>query len=146
MLWQLATHSKLYPILMEHCGSTTARALFDLSCLGLLDPERFAALMRALGQGAEFAGCFCSYLTGQRYDLAELKALLGALSSAAQHAVYRALTEQGRRYCEEKYDYIVRYFDLYVDVLGEKDIAELTRLLKKTADSEVLLRSETREK
>ncbi len=56
------------------------------------------------------------------------------------------LTEQGRRYCEEKYDYIVRYFDLYVDVLGEKDIAELTRLLKKTADSEVLLRSETREK
>lgn len=97
MLWQLATHSKLYPILMEHCGSTTARALFDLSCLGLLEPERFAALMRALGQGAEFAGCFCSYLTGQRYDLAELKALLGALSSAAQHAVYRALTEQGRR-------------------------------------------------
>ena len=56
------------------------------------------------------------------------------------------LTEQGRRYCEEKYDYIVRHFDLYVDVLGEKDIAELTRLLKKTADSEVLLRSETREK
>ncbi len=53
------------------------------------------------------------------------------------------LTEKGRRYSDEKYAYIVRYFDLYVDVLGEQDISELTRLLKKTADSEVLLRSDT---
>lgn len=50
------------------------------------------------------------------------------------------LTEEGRRYCDEKYAYLVRYFDLYVDVLGENDILELTRLLKKTADEEVLLR------
>lgn len=55
------------------------------------------------------------------------------------------ITEEGRRYFDEKYDYIVRYFDLYVEVLGERDIAELTRLLKKTADSEVLLRSESEE-
>lgn len=50
------------------------------------------------------------------------------------------LTEEGRRYCDEKYAYLVRYFDLYVDVLGERDILELTRLLKRTADEEVLLR------
>ena len=50
------------------------------------------------------------------------------------------LTEEGRRYCDEKYAYLVRYFDLYVDVLGENDILELTRLLKRTADEEVLLR------
>ena len=56
MLWQLVTQSKLYPSLKEHCGSATARALFDLACLCLLDPERFAALLRALGQGAELAG------------------------------------------------------------------------------------------
>lgn len=96
MLWQLVTQSKLYPSLKEHCGSATARALFDLACLCLLDPERFAALLRALGQGAELAGDFCSYLTGQRYDLAELKALLEAISPASQHTVYRALTEHGR--------------------------------------------------
>ena len=50
------------------------------------------------------------------------------------------LTEDGRRHCDEKYAFLMRYFDLYVEVLGERDIAELTRLLKKTADSEVLLR------
>lgn len=37
---------------------------------------------------------------------------------------------------EEKYDFLLRYFDLFVDVLGESDILELTRLLKRVADSD----------
>ena len=49
------------------------------------------------------------------------------------------LTDAGRRNLEEKYAFLVRYFDLYVDVLGGEDIAELTRLLRKTADCEALL-------
>lgn len=49
------------------------------------------------------------------------------------------LTDAGRRSLEEKYAFLVRYFDLYVDVLGGEDIAELTRLLRKTVDCEALL-------
>lgn len=96
LLWQLATQSKLYPILKEHCGAAAARVLFDLACLCLLDPERFAALVRTLGQDTKFDGAFCSYLTGQSYDVTELRAVLGTLSGASQQAVYRALTKQGR--------------------------------------------------
>ena len=50
------------------------------------------------------------------------------------------ITPVGEAFCREKYEFLVRYFDLYVDVLGEEDIAELTRLIKKTADNEVLLK------
>ena len=49
------------------------------------------------------------------------------------------LTDAGCRSLEEKYAFLVRYFDLYVDVLGGEDIAELTRLLRKTVDCEALL-------
>lgn len=49
------------------------------------------------------------------------------------------LTEKGKAFLDEKYSFLVRYFDIYVDVLGENDILELTRLLKKTVDNTVLL-------
>ena len=39
-------------------------------------------------------------------------------------------------------DRLVRYFDLFVDVLGEADILELTRLLKRVSDSDRLLKPE----
>ena len=47
-----------------------------------------------------------------------------------------ALTEKGRTFFLDKYNFLVEYFDLYVEVIGEKDIAELIRLLRKTVDSE----------
>lgn len=50
------------------------------------------------------------------------------------------MTREGGTFCREKYEYLVRYFDLYVDVLGEADIKELIRLIKKTADNEILLK------
>ena len=50
------------------------------------------------------------------------------------------ITPAGIEYCKERYDYLARYFDLYVDVLGEDDIKELTRLIRKTADNEVRLK------
>ena len=50
------------------------------------------------------------------------------------------ITSAGKEYCKERYDYLARYFDLYVDVLGEDDIKELTRLIRKTADNEVRLK------
>lgn len=53
-----------------------------------------------------------------------------------------ALTEKGKASLEEKYNFLLKYFDLYIDVLGEEDIEELTRLLHKTADCEALLRTE----
>lgn len=53
------------------------------------------------------------------------------------------LTEKGKAFFEKKNAFLVAYFDLYVSVIGEQDIAELIRLLKKTVDSEKLLRSET---
>lgn len=49
------------------------------------------------------------------------------------------LTDSGRRALQEKYDFLLKYFDLYVEVLGEEDILDLTRLLKKTVDCNVLL-------
>lgn len=64
------------------------------------------------------------------------------ISSDDRRKMNVSLTDAGRRYHDEKYGYVVKYFDLYVDVLGEEDIAELTRLLKKTADSKVLLRED----
>ena len=50
-------------------------------------------------------------------------------------------TPKGKKLLEEKYDFLLRYFDLFVDVLGESDILELTRLLKRVADSDRLIRS-----
>ncbi len=50
------------------------------------------------------------------------------------------LTEAGRDFFRRKYAFIVRYFDMYVDVIGEKDISELNRLLHKTVESEKLLK------
>ncbi len=49
------------------------------------------------------------------------------------------LTDSGRCALQEKYDFLLKYFDLYVEVLGEEDILDLTRLLKKTVDCNVLL-------
>ena len=51
-------------------------------------------------------------------------------------------TPKGKRFLEEKYDFLLRYFDLFVDVLGEADILELTRLLKRVADNNLLLKSD----
>ena len=51
-----------------------------------------------------------------------------------------SLTEKGDSFLDEKYDFLVRYFDLYVDELGEKDITELIRLLRKTSDCNALLK------
>ncbi len=56
------------------------------------------------------------------------------------------ITEAGRKAMEEKYDFLLRYFDLYIDVLGEEDIADLTRLLKKTVDCNLLLDPEKAKK
>lgn len=53
-----------------------------------------------------------------------------------------SLSSEGSAYLEEKYAFLLRYFDLYIDVLGGEDIAELTRLLRKTADCEVFLTTE----
>lgn len=50
-----------------------------------------------------------------------------------------AVTAAGRKAVEDKYQFLLRYFDLYIDVLGEEDIADLTRLLKKTVDCNLLL-------
>ena len=50
-------------------------------------------------------------------------------------------TPKGKKLLEEKYDFLLRYFDLFVDVLGESDVLELTRLLKRVADSDRLIRS-----
>lgn len=50
-------------------------------------------------------------------------------------------TPKGKKFLEEKYDFLLRYFDLFIDVLGEADILELTRLLKKVADSNQLLKT-----
>ena len=50
--------------------------------------------------------------------------------------MYVTLTEAGKRHLAEKHAYLERYFDMYVDVLGEENISGLTALLKVTADSE----------
>lgn len=50
--------------------------------------------------------------------------------------MYVTLTEAGKRHLAEKHVYLERYFDMYVDVLGEENISGLTALLKVTADSE----------
>ena len=62
------------------------------------------------------------------------------ISAADRRKMDVRITPAGREYCREKYDFLVRYFDLYVDVLGEEDIKDLTRLIKKTADNEVFLK------
>lgn len=53
-----------------------------------------------------------------------------------------AMTEKGREYFSSKFNFIAEYFDLYIDVLGEEDISDLIRLLKKTVDSEDTLRQQ----
>ena len=49
------------------------------------------------------------------------------------------ITDAGRKAMEDKYNFLLRYFELYIDVLGEEDVADLTRLLKKTVDCNLLL-------
>lgn len=53
--------------------------------------------------------------------------------------MYVSLTQKGFAYLDKKFLFLKHYFDLYVEVLGEQDILELTRLLKKTVDSEHLI-------
>ena len=48
-------------------------------------------------------------------------------------------TEAGISYLGEKHAFLEKYFDMYVDVLGEENISGLTKLLKVTADSESAL-------
>ena len=49
------------------------------------------------------------------------------------------MTAAGGAHLAGKHAYLERYFDEYVDVLGEKNISDLTALLKVTADSESVL-------
>ena len=49
------------------------------------------------------------------------------------------LTESGKSYLDEKYDFLLAYFDKYIEVLGADNIEELTELLKLTADKEACL-------
>ena len=51
------------------------------------------------------------------------------------------ITEAGIKHLAEKHGFLASYFDKYVEVLGEKNISELTALLKLTADSESKLKS-----
>ncbi len=46
------------------------------------------------------------------------------------------LTEEGRNYLQSKFEFLAKYLDKYVEVLGETKIVELTQILKDTADSE----------
>ena len=46
------------------------------------------------------------------------------------------LTEEGRRFIDDKYAFLLRYFDRYIAVLGEEHISKLTELLRQTADHE----------
>ncbi len=48
-------------------------------------------------------------------------------------------TLSGIRYLKDKHSFLEKYFDMYVDVLGEENISSLTALLKVTADSETAL-------
>lgn len=48
-------------------------------------------------------------------------------------------TDAGIRYLKDKHAFLEKYFDMYVDVLGEENISQLTALLKVTADSEKAL-------
>lgn len=49
------------------------------------------------------------------------------------------ITEAGKKHLLGKHAYLEDYFDKYVEVLGEKNISDLTALLKVTADSEAEL-------
>ena len=62
------------------------------------------------------------------------------IDSVDRRKMLVSLTEKGDSFLDEKYDFLVRYFDLYVDELGEKDITELIRLLRKTSDCNALLK------
>lgn len=48
-------------------------------------------------------------------------------------------TDAGIRCLKDKHTFLEKYFDMYVDVLGEENISQLTALLKVTADSEKAL-------
>ena len=50
-------------------------------------------------------------------------------------------TQSGLNYLKGKHEYVESYLDRYVEVLGEKNISDLTALLKVTADSEDALRA-----
>lgn len=62
------------------------------------------------------------------------------MSEEDRRKMYVSLTTEGIRFLEEKHRFLVNYFDLYVEALGETDIAELTRLLRKTVDCEALVK------
>lgn len=49
------------------------------------------------------------------------------------------LTPEGKKYLDEKYSFLLDYFDKYVEVMGAEKITELTELLKFTADQEQML-------
>lgn len=51
------------------------------------------------------------------------------------------LTESGKSYLDEKYDFLLAYFDKYIEVLGADNIEELTELLKLTAGKEACIAS-----
>ena len=48
-------------------------------------------------------------------------------------------TQSGLNYLKGKHEYVESYLDRYVEVLGEKNISDLTALLKVTANSEAEL-------
>ncbi len=62
------------------------------------------------------------------------------ISSDDRRKMLVSLTKEGERFLAEKYDFLSRYFDLYVEALGEEDIKELIRLLQKTVECKVLLK------
>lgn len=50
--------------------------------------------------------------------------------------MYVQITAAGAEHLAEKHRFLEGYFDKYIEVLGEKNISDLTALLKLTADSE----------
>ena len=72
-------------------------------------------------------------------SLREKKYVVMDISEDDRRKMDVAVTESGRKAMEQKYQFLLSYFDLYIDVLGEEDIADLTRLLKKTVDCNLLL-------
>lgn len=68
------------------------------------------------------------------------KGLIGMeIADDDRRKMYVELTGAGRAHFSKKFAFIQNYFDIYIDAIGEQDITELIRLLKKTVDSEELL-------
>lgn len=49
------------------------------------------------------------------------------------------MTDEGKGYLDEKYKFLLDYFEKYIEVLGAENIEALTGLLKLTADKEAEL-------